>query len=429
MTKQIDWRLGNILKGLNLLPEEALDEALRITKQTDLPLGSVLLLTGHISERELRAIIQAQSMLKDELVTEELVNEAMPIARTSSASFETVLKQLKWYRDTDLKTNRLGELLLSAHLVSHIELAKGLANSRLTMLPLGRTLVMVGVITPRVLKQALKIQEDIRTKVVSRDEGIAMLTDLCTRNENIAKAKRDTQIIKNLREPMVLGDLLVESGAISEIEFLVALEESVLQNQKVGQWLIEKELVIGPLMKAALDLQKMVRISVITRVQAIAALSAMLETPVGLRSAISKQSANGEEARNVSKGAMASMSSHLTGTSLNDLLKKMAESNERIKESGAFQNGPAAGLLARSGDGFKGVDDVAEQLCEYVYCGALRVDQAIVLLQLCAKEECSVPEALTKLNWVVDLPICSTGENGTDNADSSPFTGQPDKTV
>jgi hypothetical protein len=424
MTKHNDWRLGNILTGLCLVPEAALEEALLITRQTELPLGSILLLTGHINERELRAIIQAQSMLKDELVSEDLISAAMPIARTSNASFETVLKQLKWYRDTEIKTNRLGELLLAAQLISHIGLAKGLANSRLTMLPLGRTLVMTGSITPRVLKQSLKIQEDIRLKTVSRDEGIALLADLCQRNEILAKESRAQHPAFNLREPLVLGDLLVESGAISELEFLVALEESVAQGQLVGQWLIEKELVIGPIMKAALDLQRLVRISVVSRSQAIAALHAMLESPIGLRKAIHCELPMNSVGRAINKDAMAFMSSHLTGMSLPDLMKKMSDSAERIKDAGNLQAGPAAGLMARSGDAFSTVDEIAEQLCDYVYCGGLRVDQALVLLQICAKEQCSVPEALSKLSWVVNVPLYSTDVKTTADEKLSPFIAQ-----
>jgi hypothetical protein len=424
MTKQNDWRLGNILAAHCLVSEAALEEALLITRQTELPLGSILLLTGHINERELRAIIQAQSMLKDDLVSEDLISAAMPIARHSKGSFETVLKQLKWYRDSDIKTNRLGELLLAAHLVSHIELAKGLANSRLTMLPLGRTLVMTGSLTPRVLKQALKIQEDIRHKSLSRDEGIGMLADLCQRNDVIAKETRARHPEVNLREPLVLGDLLVESGAISELEFLVALEESVQQNQRVGQWLIEKELVIGPIMKAALDLQRLVRISVVSRNQAISALHAMLETPIGLRKAIHHEMPMNSVGRTINKDAMAFMSSHLTGMSLPDLMRKMSESAERIKDAGLSQAGPAAGLLAHSGDAFSTVDEIAEQLCDYVYCGGLRVDQALVLLQICAKDQCSVPEALSKLSWIVNVPLYSTNEKTNGDEKSSPFIVQ-----
>jgi hypothetical protein len=128
--------------------------------------------------------------------------------------------------------------------------------------------------------------------------------------------------------------------------------------------------------------------------------------------------------RAINKDAMAFMSSHLTGMSLPDLMKKMSDSAERIKDAGNLQAGPAAGLMARSGDAFSTVDEIAEQLCDYVYCGGLRVDQALVLLQICAKEQCSVPEALSKLSWVVNVPLYSTDVKTTADEKLSPFIAQ-----
>ncbi|MFX4971205.1 hypothetical protein ABTB72_19695, partial [Acinetobacter baumannii] len=61
-----------------MLTDVELETSLRTSKRTSMPLGTVLLANGLLTKEELRAVIQAQSLLKDKLVDEEALRRAMP---------------------------------------------------------------------------------------------------------------------------------------------------------------------------------------------------------------------------------------------------------------------------------------------------------------------------------------------------------------
>ena len=403
MTMQTDKRLGSILTNLKLLSESELAEALLVRKQTGLPLGSVLLMSSYITERELRAVIQAQSMLKDELVSDEQIDQAIEIVRYQPVSFEGALRQFGWLRDGELKSNKLGELLLSARLLSHLQLARGLVTSRLTMLPLGRTLVLTDAISQRMLKQALAMQEKIRLKQFKRAEGILFLRDLCLRNDLIAKHHRFILSRGSMTEPLILGDLLIESELLSEGAFLNALEQSVLQQRLIGEWLVERRLVELPILKAALDLQRLVALSVISRSQAIAALSTMNEDSVELKSALEQELPVNTVNRLLSKEAVAIMTSHLTGLAVADIFHELADSGKGNLLTMGVDFAGTAGVF-HDINRPTGVRAIAKELCAYVFNGSLKVDQAIVVLNVCMNDECTIPTALKKLTWIVNVP-------------------------
>ncbi len=401
MTMQTDKRLGSILTNLELLSERELNEALLIRKQTGLPLGSVLLMSSSITERELRAVIQAQSMFKDELVSGEQIDRAVAIVRYQPVSFEGALRQLGWLRDPEMKSNKLGELLLSARLLSHLQLAKGLVTSRLTMLPLGRTLVLTDAISQRMLTQALEMQEKIRLKQYKRAEGILFLRDVCLRNDLIAKHHRFILSRGSLTEPLILGDLLIESEVLSEGAFLNALQQSVLQRRLIGEWLIERSLVETTILRAALDLQRLVAVAVISRRQAIAALSVMREDSLELRSALAQELPVNTASRLLSKEAVAILTSHLTGLAVADIFLELAEAGN-VLSMGTHSHHSAGVFFDVNCP--TGVRAIAKELCSYVFNGSLKVDQAIVVLNVCMNDECTIPNALKKLNWIVNVP-------------------------
>ncbi|MFX6015255.1 hypothetical protein ABTE82_19420, partial [Acinetobacter baumannii] len=78
-----------------------------------MPLGTVLLANGLLTKEELRAVIQAQSLLKDKLVDEEALRRAMPHLKLQPLGIEGALRRIKWHRDSGMQSNRLGELLLA----------------------------------------------------------------------------------------------------------------------------------------------------------------------------------------------------------------------------------------------------------------------------------------------------------------------------
>jgi hypothetical protein len=316
--KNKDWRLGTILTELSLLSADELEFALKMTRSTGMPLGSVLLVTGAISKEELRAMIQAQSMLKDQLVDETDLLSAMPLLKgQQSLGLDGALRRIKWHRDTKVPTNKLGELLVSAKLLSQLDLAKGLAHNRNSLQPLGRTLVLIGALSPRALQHALIIQERIRKGELSREQGITFLRDVCARNElkgeHSKSAKHNTA--PAAADMTRLGDLLVEAGLVKEDEFSHAMDVSAYKSQLIGEILIECKLLSRARLQAALELQRLVGLGLVGRAQAIATLKAVTDD-TDVSKVLEKNIAEETKKRLLASEALTALASQLTGMQL-----------------------------------------------------------------------------------------------------------------
>ena len=65
----MDLRLGTILSPFGLLQEHEFDRALKVANETRLPVGKVLVMFEQITDNTLKAVIDAQWMLKDGLIS------------------------------------------------------------------------------------------------------------------------------------------------------------------------------------------------------------------------------------------------------------------------------------------------------------------------------------------------------------------------
>ncbi|HEY9758694.1 MAG TPA: hypothetical protein V6C97_26240 [Oculatellaceae cyanobacterium] len=425
--KKSDWRLGTILTELSLLSPEELEVALMMTRSTGMPLGSVLLVTGALTREELRAMIQAQSMLKDKLVDEDKLLAAVPLLKDQkSLGLEGALRRIKWHRDSKAPSNKLGQLLVSAQLISQLELAKGLAHNRNSLQPLGRTLVLIGALSPRALQHALRVQERIRKGELTRPQGVTLLRQVCARNGLKVGAKTSTPQGKE-KDAMRLGDLLVEAGLVKEEDFCEAMEISAYKSKLIGEILVESRLLSKPRLQAALELQRLLSMGLVQRNQAIAALSSV-DDNTSVAEVLEKNIVEDSKKRLLASEALTTLAAQLTGLKLDDL---KLEGRERARTQGTGTVGKfGKGTGSESADGnFSGDGDsrsksgadsggdsdvdgairkeeqrlrtVAEHLYLDVLNGALDVEQAMIVLNICLKDDCTVPQAVAKMGWTV----------------------------
>ena len=441
MAKKKDWRLGTILTELSFLTAEELESALKMTRSTGMPLGSVLLVTGALSKEELRAMIQAQSMLKDQLVDQEKLLAAVPLLKDKqSLGLEGALRRMKWHRDTKIPTNKLGELLVSAQVVSQLQLAKGLAHNRNSLQPLGRTLVLTGALSPRALKHALAIQERIRVGEISRTEGVALLRQVCAKND-LKVHTTVKQSGESSTEMLRLGDLLIEAGIVKEEEFSEAMEVSAYKSRLIGEILIECRMLSRARLQAALELQRLISMGLIGRTQAIAALRSV-DDDNSVANVLEKNIVEDAKKRLLASEALTSLASHLTGLKFEELVARVDAKDHAKRHAKETSNEPSAegstagspagskegskegskggakdwktvaaeGSQAKKASGKKGEKEdpakkrlrlVAEHLYLDVLNGALDVEQAMIILNVCLKDDCSVLEAIANMGWTV----------------------------
>ncbi len=402
-SKYRDWRLGDLLMDLGLLTETEVESALRIAQNTGMPLGSVLLVSGQLTKEELRAVIQAQSMLKDKLVDEDKLMWAMGHLKDQPLGLEGALRRINWHRDSTIQTNKLGELLLAAKVLSHLQLAKGLVHNRNSLQPLGKTLVLLGALSPRALKHALVIQERIRKGELSRSQGVKLLEEVCAKNKLHVDAMNTKEFQKRKEEYTRLGDLLIEAGWLREEEFSIAMEFSASKARFIGEILLECGFLTKEKLDAALDIQRLLSMNLIEKPQAISSLRSM-EGSTTVWEALDKNISQQAKQRLMGSEAIAALSQHMTGLDLednsqiDDQTEEQEETSKKVVNARSLKNSKAK--MPPHIDKKK-LREVVEQLYLDVLNGVLDVEQAMIVLNICLTEGCTVSDAIAKLGWTV----------------------------
>lgn len=262
-------RLGDLLTNAGLLKIEALREAMLTAKQQGMPVGRILITSGYLTENQLQAAVQAQSMLKDGLVDMYVVVKALAIIATEQTSLDNALARVGWRKQGDAVSNKLGELLLEANVISQGDLDHALTQCQTIGLPLGRMLVLTGCLSEQMLTNALNAQVFLRDKKISRQQALTGLKAAQHRQLPLETALDDSEFQLPSATHVRLGELLVEAGLVDQANLMNAVELGLLQDKLLGQVLLQLNLLSDLDLAAALELQKMVSNGGIRRADAL----------------------------------------------------------------------------------------------------------------------------------------------------------------
>lgn len=268
--QQQELRLGELLIDMGWLQPKELDDAVTMAQQTRLPLGSVLVMSGHLSDKELRACVLGQSLLKDDVIIKDDMFKVMKIVRERTVSFEEGMQMLEGMDVTVKETNKLGELLLEAERITPQQLQVALETVDSSGLPLGRVLVLTGAVTEPILKIGLEVQVGVRDGSLTRGDAIAKLRNASSVTSVTRTSMQMT--VPTLDKILRIGEFFEKAGIISDTDMLNALEVALTQQRRVGEVLVQFNLVTEKLVDAALELQHLTRGRQIRPDQAVAAL-------------------------------------------------------------------------------------------------------------------------------------------------------------
>ncbi len=131
---------------------------------------------GRISPDIFQLALETQSIIRDGIVPPDVGIEALGIAARDRQPIAEALKRMDRHPQASSgSTNRLGELLVDAHIITTDQLNQALRISVESGLPLGGTLVTQGIIHASLLPTVLRAQEQIRDGVLPRDAAIEEL--------------------------------------------------------------------------------------------------------------------------------------------------------------------------------------------------------------------------------------------------------------
>lgn len=258
-----DLPIGEILIQAGLVSQIQIDEAVKDTGTRQRLIGKTLIARGWLKPEQLRAALQAQSLLRDGIVDSFKALKALGIACSFDKSFEEALQEITLSAaacSNKATTCKLGELLIDAGIIDKVEMEAAHSKSLERGEPLGVVLVAEGLLTESYLDATLELQVRVRDGMFSREQAIAALKQDPRRLLDMIapNMKADEGLKQKTKAAIRLGELLMRAGIVSQSDVLQALELSLAHGHPIGEMFVARGFVTRALLDAALSLQQMI---------------------------------------------------------------------------------------------------------------------------------------------------------------------------
>ncbi len=275
----ISSQIGDLLVGAGLVTAESIDGALTMSRSRKSPLGKVLVDSGLVSEGELNGTLQAQNLIRERLISQERAGEVLKLIRDNGGSFVDNLFALGCEIDHINFSRNLGKMFVDAGAISPYKLSQGLEVSILSGLPIVRVLVLQKSLNEIVAYAGLTAQLLVNERKIGYDQAVGALKLSHLHNENIEEILEFGGLKRYREENSVrLGELLVLSELISELDLLSCVEKSMAEAKPLGQVLVDEGIISELIVSSALRAQKYIVENTIEPLRAAQMLSQCAKT-------------------------------------------------------------------------------------------------------------------------------------------------------
>lgn len=380
-------RIGELLIHLGLLTEGDLMEASHVAVDLGLPLGRALVMSDYLTDAQLKAIIQAQSMLKDNVIDMQTVGNAMKLVGETECPFEEALAKCGYSPNEQATRNKLGDLLVEAAILTQQELSQALQQASEAGIPLGRLLAASRRLSPALLHACLNAQVLLRDGRITRAQALNALRSAHTKQTPFEQELADQGSYQAPSGARVkIGELFVLAGILSEEKVLEALEHCLLNQKMIGEVLLEENTITSEMLQAALRLQEAVDKRALTPLTASEALRRVHARNVTVDRALAEmgllRSAAAERLR---IGEFLVLAGAITQEQLQEAVKLSMMNNALIGK-----------VLLLSGSLDKQTMHNALK-CQFLMReGQLTEEQAVSLLQYCHRNQLTADQALAE---------------------------------
>lgn len=252
-------RIGELLMQAEILSSDFIKDALGRFEQRGLPIGKVLVMSGYLTEAELRAALEVQSLINDGNLPLELGVTVLRVAHKEHISLNDAFQRSGLVQPEDQETNRLGQLLVAAGIVTDKDLEEALQINIRTGLPLGHAFCFRGFVSQALLYTTLLVQESIRRGALPRAEAVAALNAAAKRERTLEKLEINKGYQKlPMKQALQLGNLLVESKILVDKLLPDALVRSLQLQRPIGEILIQSHFATPEIIDAAVEMQEMI---------------------------------------------------------------------------------------------------------------------------------------------------------------------------
>lgn len=186
--------------------------------------------------------------------------------------------------------SKVGNLLLEAGLLTATELQEGMDMAATLGLPIGKTMVMSGVLKEKTVRAAVFVQSMLKDGLIDRDIAIKSLVQSDRESRPIEDCLMELGW-KPLSDQAVnkIGQLLVDAGAMSAADLREALDLVNSMGLPLGRVIVLTGKAKGAVVWCALNAQMFLREKKITRKQAVNAVKAVFERQTSFEQGLREQ--------------------------------------------------------------------------------------------------------------------------------------------
>lgn len=267
-------RIGELLVAANIIRQEVLLEALKVSKTSQTPLGRVLMSIGELSEYDVEVALYVQSLIRQNTISAEFGVKAINVCIKGRIPLDDAFKRLGWTppETTDeqkASAGELGELLVQSGLLDRSMLEQAQWQGQENNLPLGRCLVLNRMITSVLLQSALTAQVLIRDGKITEEQAIAGLKKAVAKHQSLEQSLVDTGAFRTSgKDTIKLGDLVTQAGLVTEGDKISAIEIGLSEHQKIGEVFVQTGMISPEVVDESLRLQEMVTTGALSGLQA-----------------------------------------------------------------------------------------------------------------------------------------------------------------
>lgn len=387
-------RIGELLMQSEILSSDFIREALERFEQRGLPIGKVLVMSGYLTESELRQALEVQSLVNDGHLPLELGITVLRVAHKEHISLNDAFQRSGLVQPEDQETNRLGQLLVAAGIVTDRDLEEALQINVRTGLPLGHVFCFHGYVSQAILYTALQVQESIRRNAIGRPEAILGLNAAAKRERNLERLEINKGYQKlPMKQALRLGEMLVEARVFVDKLLPDALVRSLQFQKPIGEILVQSHFATPELIDAAVEMQEMIDNGCLLQTMANEVLLNMRASEVPFARALG-QACTFRHRNNLAKILVDLLASAKAVT----LTKLTKDIQERLEVN------------------YNQINDVTKQLLEHelvdpdmLFAGMrcvylvdvkfINMEQAGIILEIVSQTHDSVDEVLHTLGW------------------------------
>ncbi|MDZ4835370.1 MAG: hypothetical protein SGJ27_16455 [Candidatus Melainabacteria bacterium] len=252
-------RLGDLLMEAGILSSTYIKDALERYEEEGLPIGKVLVVSGYLSDNELRNALNLQYMVNDRLLTRKDAVEVLKTSHTNRLTLEESFRKTGLVQPEEQETNKLGQLLVDSGNVDEERVEESLKASSSTGLPLGHILCHLNLISQAIINRALLIQQFVRRGQIMRNQGIDSLRFAGDREERLEKLQINRGYKRQpLRNTPLMGDLLLSAGVATDRQIREAQLAHITHNSTFGKALVDTHQLPEEFVMAAVVIQEMI---------------------------------------------------------------------------------------------------------------------------------------------------------------------------